>query len=184
MARGQLCVAYTNRGLLIVRKTMLAHAHPELKDAKYVVFVDGSRRYVDFTDGVCDLLGYSREEMLRKKIEDISYDIGAVPVLFAEYLKAGSLDGEYVLQRRDRTPLPIRYRALVFPDSCRAAIWEPVKGWTEPYLSALLETDPAKQKAKIELARAAMRKNAGAPNEEQRRMADALSMLNALQRGR
>ncbi|HLZ90121.1 MAG TPA: PAS domain-containing protein [Candidatus Acidoferrum sp.] len=163
---------------------MLAHAHPELKEAKYVVFVDASRRYVDCSDGVRELLGYSREEMLSKKIEDISYDVGAVPILFGKYLQNGTLDGEYVLQRSDRTPLPIRYRAFVLGDGCRAAIWEPVGGWTEIYLAALLETDPVKQKAKIKRALAAIEQNASAAEDERRRMTDALAMLSALQRAR
>ena len=161
---------------------MLAHAHLELKDAKYVVFVDASRRYVDCSDGVCELLGYSREEMLQKRIEDISYDVGKVPKLFAEYLAAGTQEGEYVLQRRDQTPLPIRYQAFVFSDGCHAAIWEPAHGWKEPYLAALLETDPAKQRANIERAFSAMQDSSDASPEERRRMNDALSMLNALRK--
>jgi PAS domain-containing protein len=162
--------------------SMMAHAHAELKDAKYVVFVDTSRRYVDCSDGVYELLGYSREEMLEKRIEDISYDVGEVPRLFAQYVKAGALEGEYVLQREDRTPLPIRYQAFVFSDGCHAAVWEPVQGWKEPYLAALLESDPGKQRAKIEHALSAMQDRLDASPEEQRRMNDALSMLNALRK--
>jgi PAS domain-containing protein len=161
---------------------MLAHGHPELKDAKYVVFVDPSRRYLDCTDAACELLGYTREQMLGKRIEDLSYDIGAVPKLFTQYLQARTMDGEFVLQRRDHTPLPIRYRSFVFTDGCCAAIWEPVGGWKELYLNALLEIDPAQQEEKIERALAAIRQNADAPTHEQRRMGDALSMLNALRK--
>ena len=161
---------------------MLAHAHLELKDAKYVVFVDASRRYVDCSDGVCELLGYSREEMLEKRIEDISYDVGQVPRLFAEYVEAGTQQGEYVLQRKDRTPLPVRYQAFVFGDGCHAAVWEPVRGWKEPYLAALLEGDPRKQRIHIENALSAIRDTTNVPAEEQRRMSDALSMLNALRK--
>src|SRR6185312_9778997 len=36
------------------------HSHPEL-DGTYVAFVSPDRRYVAVTDGVCRLLGYSRE---------------------------------------------------------------------------------------------------------------------------
>lgn len=161
---------------------MLAHSHPEVKDAPYVVFVDHNRRYVDCSSGVCELLGYSRDQMLAKRIEDISYDIEEVPKLFAQYLQSGTLEGEYVLQRQDRTPLPIRYRAFVFSDGCRAAMWEPVGGWKELYLSALLETDPAKQAKKIDVALGALRKNADVRGEEHHQMNDALSMLNVLRK--
>ena len=161
---------------------MMAHAHPELKDAEYVVFVDGTRRYVDCSEGVCQLLGYTREEMFKKRIEDISYDIREVPNLFAQYVKAGVQEGEYVLQRKDRTPLPIRYQAFVFSDGCHAAVWEPVRGWKEPYLAALLESDPAKQRTKIELALSAMRDASDISPEEQRRIYDAVYMLKALRK--
>ena len=161
---------------------MMAHAHAELKDAKYVVFVDATRRYVDCSDGVYELLGYSREEMLEKRIEDISYDVSEVPKLFAQYVESGAQQGEYVLQRKDRTPLPIRYQAFVFSDGCHAAVWEPVQGWKEAYLAALLESDPGKQRTKIENALSAMREAEDVPAEEQRRMNDALSMLKALRK--
>jgi PAS domain-containing protein len=162
--------------------SMLSHGHPELKDAKYVVFVDANRRYVDCSEGACQLLGYTSEEMLKKTIEDLSYDVNQVPKLFAQYVEAGTQEGEYVLQRKDRTPLPIRYQAFVFKDGCHAAVWEPVRGWREPYLTALLESDPIKQRTKIEQALSAIRERTDAPLDEQRRMNDALSMLNALRK--
>lgn len=161
---------------------MLAHSHAELKDAPYVVFVDATRRYVDCSDGVCDLLGYSREQLLAKRIEDISYDVNEVPKLFAQYLQHGTLEGEYVLQRRDHIPLPIRYKAFVFSDGCRAAIWEPVGGWKELYLAALVEFDPVRQKKKIELALDAIRQIADGRGDDHRQRTDALAMLNALRK--
>jgi PAS domain-containing protein len=165
---------------------MLAHAHPELANAEYVVFVDVSRRYLDCSEGVCRLLGYTREELLNKTVDSVSYDLEEVPRLFARYLEAGKLDGEYVLQRKDMTPVPIRYRAFVFSDGCNAAIWEPIKDWREPYLAALLEIDPAKLRHKLEVALAAV---AGAREEqgpssqtarEQRAISDAASVLQSM----
>ena len=164
------------------RGSPLTHAHAELKGAKYVVCVDRSRRYVDCTDDVCELLGYSRQEMLGKRIEDISYDVNLVQKLFADYVQSGAQQGDYILRRRNLTPLPIRYRAFVFDDGCHAAIWELVPGWKEPYLAALLETDPALQKEKIEHALAAIREKIDAPADERRLMNDAVSMLRALQK--
>jgi PAS domain-containing protein len=164
------------------RRSLLAHGHPELKDAKYVVFVDANRRYVDCSEGACQLLGYTSEEMLQKTIEDLSYDVNQVPKLFAQYVEAGTQEGEYVLQRKDRTPLPIRYQAFVFKDGCHAAVWEPVRGWKEPYLAALLESDQSKQRTKIEHALSAINEQSDSPAEEQRRMDDARSMLNALRK--
>ena len=100
--------------------SMLAHAHPELKDAAYVVFVDANRRYVDCSEGACELLGYTREEMLQKKIEDISYDFSLVSKLFAQYVESRKQEGEYVLQRKNRTPLPIRKGICTSPGTATA----------------------------------------------------------------
>lgn len=167
---------------------MLSHSHPELQDAQYVVFADSSRRYVDCTEHVCGLLGYSRAEMLRKTIEDVSYDTGEVPTLFAQYLEKGKQDGEYVLRRKDSSPVLIRYKAFLFSDGCKAAIWEPVRDWREPYLAALLELDAIKLKRKIDLALAAIQQarqsqNPASQNDKAKlEITDALSALNSLRR--
>jgi len=170
------------------RRFMLSHAHPELQHAQYVVFADGSRRYVDCSEKVCGLLGYNRAEMLQKTIDDVSYDRRDVPVLFANYLDTGQQEGEFVLRRKDGTPVLIRYQAFLFPDGCKAAIWEPMRDWREPYLAALLELDALKLKRKIEIAMAAIQQARESQNpssqagKAQQEIADALSALNSLRR--
>jgi PAS domain-containing protein len=161
----------------------LSHSHPELEGAEYVVFADASRKYVDCSDAVCALLGYTRTELLRKKIEDVSYD-GNVPESFAEYLKMGRMEGSYVLQRKDRTPVPITYRAFVFNDGCKAAVWQPIKGWREAYLQALLEIDTVKAKQKVKIALAAIEEaGPGAQSAQERQeIKDASHALSALAR--
>ena len=161
---------------------MLSHEHPELKNARYVVFVNAGRRYVDASEEVCGLLGYTRDELLRKTIDDISYDVSKVPELFELYRSRGDLEGEFILQRKDRTPLLIHYRAFVFNDGCNAAIWEPIRDWREPYYAALLEIDPRTQKEKIDQAIVALRQDRNADNATQKVMNDALLMLNALRK--
>jgi PAS domain S-box-containing protein len=167
---------------------VLQHQHPELSGAEYVVFVDSSRRYLDCTEAICALLGYTREEILRMTVEDISYNVNEVPQLFAQYLKAGAMEGEYVLRHKDGTPIPIHYRAFVFRDGCNAAIWKPAKDWRETYLAALLEVDPTKLKSKLDAALAAIDRAreyqdpATQTASERQAMADAASALNALLR--
>jgi PAS domain-containing protein len=167
---------------------MLNHAHPELSSFEFVVFANASRRYVDCTDAVCGLLGYTREEILQKNIEDVSYNVNDVPQLFAQYLKTGTMEGQYLLRRKDTTPVPIRFKAFVLHDGCHAAIWEPMKDWREPYLAALLEMDSAKLKRKLEVAFAAIEAARACQDEnslrspEQQAMNDAFSALNSLLR--
>jgi len=159
-----------------------------LQGAEYVVFADSYRRYVDCSDGVCRLLGYSRAEILQKTIDDVSFDPREVPVLFAQYLETGRQEGQYVLQSKDRTPVLIRYQAFLFSDGCKAAVWEPIHDWRELYLAALLELNPTKLKRKVDIALAAIhqaRQSKSALSQtitEQQAIADAVSALNALSR--
>jgi len=152
-----------------------------------VVFTDPSRNYLDCTDGVCRLLGYQRSEMLARSIENVSFDDREVSKQFAEYLRRGKMDGEYVLRHKDGNPIPIRYRAFVFADGCIAAVWEPIKDWRELYLSALVEINPVKLKQKAELAllvvQQRMQELKGAPatpHSEQHSLRDAASALQSL----
>ena len=103
-----------------------SHSHSEL-DGKYVAFVDEQRRYLDVTDGVCELLGYSRSELLEMKIEQVTAPVmrSNTSPLFQQYLADGRQQGEYILQHRDGTEIPIHYIARIFPDGCMVARWEP-----------------------------------------------------------
>ena len=135
------------------------------------------------------MLGYSRAEILEKKIEDVSYRHAGVPRLFADYLQKKKQEGEFVLRHKNGMPVPIRYRAFVFADGCNAAIWEPIKDWRELYLSALVEIDNAKLKRRIDLALAAIQvreqelsSQAGGSGSERRDIRDAISALRILGR--
>jgi len=125
------------QNLRVLQREMEAHRtstaqrirrlHPEI-DGDYVVFVDANRRYVEVTDGVCRLLGYSREELLTKTIDDI-----AAPELrpqvsetFREYVSQGELEGNYSIVAKDGSRIPIRYQAKVYPDGCYVARWKPL----------------------------------------------------------
>ena len=161
---------------------MITHKHAELADATYVVFVDSQRRYIDCTPQVSELLGYTREEMLHTKIDDISYDVAKVPELFQRYVKAGQQQGEYLLQRKDRTPLLIWYRSFLFPDGCYAAIWDPIKDWREPYMAALLELDPQKQKSNIDQALATISRTPRTDTIMERTLNEAVLLLGSLRK--
>lgn len=103
------------------------HSHSEVA-GEYVVFVDANRRYVEVTDGVCRLLGYTREELLSKTIDDITApELRAqVPETFRQYITQGGLGGHFSLLAKDGRRIPIRYQSKVYPDGCRVARWEPL----------------------------------------------------------
>jgi CheY-like chemotaxis protein len=165
-----------------------SHSHPELK-SEYVIFADASRHCLDCSDAVCNLLGYSRAEMLEKTIDDIGYKPEEVPALFEDYQKRGLLDGEVTLKHRNGRPLLIRFHSWSFPDGCLAAIWEPVNDWQELYRAAMLEIDPIKLKRRVEVALLAvhrrMRDLEETPskvNGESVALNDALNGLRVLER--
>lgn len=105
----------------------LAHAHAEIA-GKYVVFVDANRRYVEVTDDVCQLLGYSRDELLAMTIDDIAAPElrSNVSETFRQYVAAGGLEGRYCLLNKHGQRVPIHYQSKVYPDGCMVARWEPV----------------------------------------------------------
>lgn len=111
--------------LLHIRK----HPHKEL-EGRYVAFVDEQRFYLDVTDGVCELLGYSRSELLGMRIDDVTAPSihPKTPRLFQQYLADGLQQGDYVLRHRDGKEIPIDYIARVFPDGCMVARWKPKQG--------------------------------------------------------
>jgi PAS domain-containing protein len=114
------------------------------------MFVDGSTRLLDCSDGVCKLLGYSRLELLDKVMVGISYEPESVPEL--KFTQLDVLHVEHVLKSKTGRPLLIRFHLCVFPDGCRAAICEPITGWKEMYQAALLEVNPSKLKNRVEVA--------------------------------
>jgi hypothetical protein len=98
------------------------------------------------------------------------------------------MEGDYVVQHKDGSAIPIHFRAFTFSDGCNAAIWNPIKDWREPYLSALLETNPTQLKRKVEIALAAVIRAGSASDApeltaaERQALRDAQSALNSLAR--
>ena len=145
---------------------MLTHAHSELKDFSYIVFVDSSRRFVDCSEGVLHLLGYGRSDFLNKFIDDISYWLDDVPVLFNDFIRRGKQKGTYILRHLNGSPIPIQYDAFVFPDGCKAAVLLPIKEWRAAFLDVISETDSARLGHRIDVALAAIYGRLYASNPE------------------
>lgn len=169
---------------------MLAHFHRELKDFKYIVFVDSSRRYVDCSDDVLSLLGYSRPEFLSKTIDDISYWLEDVPSLFKAFIRHGKQEGTYVLRHVDGAPLPIQYHAFLLPDGCKAAGWKPITDWWAAYRTAISETDSGRLGHHIDIALSAIYRKMFAnqaqqltQDDEGPALARALSTLSSIGNG-
>jgi PAS domain S-box-containing protein len=76
------------------------------------VEVDSNRRYVSVNDTACELLGYSREELLQMRIDDVSAPSGAhVVPMFERYRATGEMGGIFALRRKSGEVIRIRFRA-------------------------------------------------------------------------
>jgi CheY-like chemotaxis protein len=165
-----------------------SHSHPQL-DGKYVVFSNSSRQYLDCSDGVCELLGYTRMELTSMTIDEASYRPQRTSGIFEQYVQNGKLEGQYILRHKSGKPIFIQYRSEIFPDGCMAAVWQPVEDWKQLYQSAMLEFDRSKLRDRIDTAQHAVEhrmreigESTTAPPEEHQQLRDALSGLRVLAR--
>ena len=95
----------------------------------FVVIVDRDRRYTHVTDAVCELLGYSRAQLLNMRIDDISAPTGAhTSAMFENFIRDGKMHGWYVLKNSQGQEIHIDYVAEALPDGQFRAEWKPHVG--------------------------------------------------------
>jgi PAS domain S-box-containing protein len=76
-----------------------------------LVFVaDEQMRYIAVNQRACDVLGYTRDELLRLHVPDVAREREA-PVEFEEMLVRGSRSGTALLTCKDGTTVEFDYRA-------------------------------------------------------------------------
>ena len=81
-------------------------------DPPAVVEVNDKRKYVEVNESACRLLGYSREELLQMRIDDVSYPSGAhVSPMFYHYQSDGGMRGRFAVKTKQGEVLWIRYEA-------------------------------------------------------------------------
>ena len=79
-----------------------------------ILLMDDAGHFVDANPSMCQLLGYSREELLKLSVWDITTapDRERIPDLMASFLSAGTQSGEYTLLCKDGTTRVADYRAV------------------------------------------------------------------------
>jgi PAS domain S-box-containing protein len=83
----------------------------------YQTLVDGDRRYVEVSESFCQLTGYSREELIGKRYDDLTAPgTTDIPAVFRLFVRSGYMHGLWMLRHRDGTPILVRYEAWVRPD--------------------------------------------------------------------
>jgi PAS domain S-box-containing protein len=96
-----------NRGLPLIQTGLLGEA---LEDGPVAIFVaDEHMRYIAVNAYACDLLGYTRDELLELTVADVARP-GAEQD-FADVVGGANGPGSYELVRRDGTTFTFRYVA-------------------------------------------------------------------------
>jgi PAS domain S-box-containing protein len=74
---------------------------------------DNTGRYVAANSRACELTGYSRTELLRLHVRDLTPVMkqDASGDMWNRFIHAGTQVGEYVLQRKDGTAVGVQYSA-------------------------------------------------------------------------
>ena len=96
---------------------IMAHGHPADPN-ECIMFVDSLRRYFHVTDAAAEMLGYTREELLGRTIDEISAPDMEVARKFRAYVRDGSQHGVFSLLHRSGDIVHVRYAATVLDDGC------------------------------------------------------------------
>ena len=103
--------------------------HNPGSDGKYVVVADLNRNYTFATDPVCELLGYDRAMLMELRIDDIvDGSTNVTDPLFREFVSEGTQTGKIALRHRSGKKIQVKYSAVVEPDGCTIAHWQPLDG--------------------------------------------------------
>ena len=89
----------------------------------YVVLANPQRIWLEVSDGVCKLLGYTRE-LIGKQIDDLAAPEWKPQTaeLFEEFVAARAMDGEFALGHKLGQSVTFEYKARVFPDGAMMAL--------------------------------------------------------------
>jgi PAS domain S-box-containing protein len=105
MAKQSVSEALSER---LVQHVLLCEA---IEEADMLVFVaDEAMRYIAVNERTCQLLGYTREELLGLRVTDIAVAEDA-QLRYREMVRLGEQRGVTGLRAKDGTILPFRYSA-------------------------------------------------------------------------
>ncbi|MBN2733234.1 MAG: PAS domain S-box protein [Methanomicrobiaceae archaeon] len=89
-----------------------------------IFVVDTSGNILDVNPGACDLLGYTRDELLNSNVSSLvpAEDIEYVMKRFEETAKTGHISDEFRTKRKDGEIVPVIISAVLMPDGNLLAI--------------------------------------------------------------
>jgi PAS domain S-box-containing protein len=97
------------------RKRARDELHALFENTQEAILIsDAESRYIDANPAACALTGYTREELMRLKVRDITpsaqQDSGIRQ--WREFLRTGRMEGEYYIRRRDGRQVEVEFRAV------------------------------------------------------------------------
>lgn len=88
-----------------------------IPDSQYKTVVDLDRKYVDVSDGFCNLVGYKREELIGKRYDDLTAsNTNDIPTIFELFTKSGYMHGLWMLVNRRGNSILVRYESWIRSD--------------------------------------------------------------------
>jgi PAS domain S-box-containing protein len=113
--------------VLLEREPLAGSSTHQLPATRYVVLADRDRRWLAFSESVCELLGYPRAELLGRQIDELAAPElqPTTKAVFEEFVSLRSMDGVYALIHKDGHRVNFHYKARVFPDGAMIAFWYP-----------------------------------------------------------
>ena len=89
-----------------------------IQNSQFKTVVDLDRRYVEVSDGFCNLVGYKREELIGKRYDELTAPgTNDIPTVFSLFMRSGYMHGLWVLINRQGDNILVRYESWIRPDS-------------------------------------------------------------------
>jgi PAS domain S-box-containing protein len=80
--------------------------------------VDFDRRYVEVSDGFCDLVGYKREDLIGKRYDELTASrTNDIQKTFKLFMELGYMHGLWMLVNRQGGNILVRYESWIRSDS-------------------------------------------------------------------
>ncbi len=83
-----------------------------------IFLANSERRYVDVNPSGCAMLGYSRDEILSMRMEDLTFsdELSVTPFRMDDLRAGKTLIVERLLKRKDGSPIPVEISARMLPN--------------------------------------------------------------------
>jgi PAS domain S-box-containing protein len=87
-------------------------------DRHYIAIIDSDRKYIQVSDNFCQLIGYTKQELIGKRVDDLTApDTNDVTTVFDLFSRLGYMHGLWMLVARKGTRILVRYESWIRPDS-------------------------------------------------------------------